>query len=164
MGIRKNKAYTISFPVIDSTNRPTRLSGVTFASGDAKISKDGGAFASTTNTPTELGSTGRYKLDLTATELSADHVHITVAKSGIDDVDILYATGGQPYGSIVTDGGNTALTFKTDLSESTNDFWKDALILFTSGTLSGQVKKITGYTGATKFVSVQSAFTGTPSN
>jgi len=66
-------------------------------------------------------------------------------------------------GSVVSDGGNTATTFKTDLSEATNDYHKDALLLFTSGGLINQVKKVSAYTGATKFITVSAAFTGTPS-
>jgi len=66
-------------------------------------------------------------------------------------------------GAIVADGGNTDTTFKTDLTEATNDYHKDALILFTSGSLINQVKKILSYTGATKFVTAASAFTVAPS-
>lgn len=65
-------------------------------------------------------------------------------------------------GVIASDGSNSATTFKTDLSESTNDYHKDALILFTSGNLINQVKKISAYNGTTKFITVSDAFTGTP--
>lgn len=64
-------------------------------------------------------------------------------------------------GIIVSDGSNTATDFKTDLSEATTDYHKDGLLLFTSGSLINQVKKITGYNGSTKFVTT-GAFTGTP--
>lgn len=66
-------------------------------------------------------------------------------------------------GSVVSDAGNTSSTFKTNLTESTTDHWKDNLITFTSGSLAGQVKKVTGYDGTTKFITVSPAFTGTPS-
>jgi hypothetical protein len=64
-------------------------------------------------------------------------------------------------GTIVADGTNSSTTFKTDLVETTTDHHKDALILFTSGNLINQVKKVTGYNGSTKFLTV-GAFTGTP--
>jgi len=165
MGIRKNKAYTISFFMIDSANRPSRLSGLSFGAGDTKISKDGASFANTTNNAAEIGSTGRYSLALTAAEMNADHVHIYASKSGSDDQDVAYATGGQPSGSVVTNGGNTSSTFQTDLTDTATDYWKDALILFTSGSLSGQVKKIGAYNGTTKFITTvaSSAFTTAPS-
>lgn len=164
MSIRKNKAFTLSFAAIDPTNRPQRKSGVTFSAGNSQLSKDGASFANTTNLPAEIGSTGRYSLVLTAAELDCDHAHIKVTNASIDDVDLVYATGGQPSGTVVTDGGNTASTFKTDLSEGTDDYWKDALLLFTSGALAGQVKKITTYSGTTKFVTLSAALTGTPSS
>lgn len=65
-------------------------------------------------------------------------------------------------GAIVADGGNTSSTFKTDLSESTTDYHKDALILFTSGNLINQVKKVSAFNGSTKFITVSAAFTGAP--
>jgi hypothetical protein len=68
----------------------------------------------------------------------------------------------QPAGAVVSDAGNSATSFKTDLSEATNDYWKDTLLLFTSGALAGQVKKVSSYNGTTKVITVASAFTGTP--
>jgi hypothetical protein len=64
-------------------------------------------------------------------------------------------------GAVVDDAANSETTFETDLASAVNDYWKDALLLFTSGTLAGQVKKITAYTGATKFVTC-GAFTAEP--
>ena len=97
--------------------------------------------------------------------MNADNVHVLVEKaSSIDPVDLIFTTGGQPSGSVDTDGGNTSSTFKTDLTESTTDYWKDALLLFTSGSLAGQVKKVSAYNGSTKFVTLSSAFTAAPSS
>lgn len=64
-------------------------------------------------------------------------------------------------GAVVADAGNTASAFKVDRSEATQNHWKDALLVFTSGTLSGQVKKVTAYDGTTKFVTT-GAFTAAP--
>lgn len=65
--------------------------------------------------------------------------------------------------AVVADGGNSATTFKTDLTESTNDYWKDCLCRFVTGNLANQVKKVTGYNGSTKFLTFTNGFTGTPS-
>lgn len=67
-------------------------------------------------------------------------------------------------GTVVTDVANGASQFKTDLAATANDTHKDKLLLFTSGALSGQVRRITTYNGTTKFVTVASPFTGTPAN
>ena len=66
-----------------------------------------------------------------------------------------------PTFTVVADAGNSATQFKTDRSEAANDFWKDTLVLITSGALAGQVKKCTAYNGTAKALTV-SAFTGTP--
>ena len=150
--------------MIDSANRPTRLTGLVFGSGNTQISKDGGAFANTSANASELDSTGRYSLALTASEMNADHIHVKISITGADDNDIIYGTGGQPSGSVVANGGNTSSTFLTDLTEATDNYWRDALILMTSGSLVGQVHKITSYNGTTKFITVGTAFTSTPSN
>ena len=162
MSVRRAAQTTISFPMIDAVNRPVRKSGLSFAAGNTKISKDGGAFANTTNTPVEIGSTGRYALTLTAAEMDAAWVHVTASITGADDFDSLIGTAGAPSGVVVTDAGNTASTFKTDRTESTTDYWKDALLLFTTGTLAGQVKKVSAYNGTTKFVTLSAGFTATP--
>lgn len=66
-------------------------------------------------------------------------------------------------GTVVTDAGNLAATFKTDLSESVDDYHKDALLLFTSGSLINQIKKVSAYNGTTKFITVSTGFTAIPS-
>lgn len=164
MSVRRADALTVSFPLIDSNNRPARYTGLTLITGDCKISKDGGSFSNTTNLPAEI-SAGRYSLALTAAEMDADWVHVYVSKTGyVDDWDQLIGTSGNPSGTVQTSGSNTSSTFLTDLASSTNDFWKDCLLLFTTGTLTGQVKKITAYNGTTKFVTISGAYTGAPSN
>lgn len=163
MTIRKNQAYTITFAVIDPASRPSRKSGITFSTGETKISQDGGAFSNTGSNPAEIGSTGRYSLALTAAEMDADNLHITAENAGGDPVDYILQTSGEPSGQVVADGANTASTFETDRTEAVDNYWQDALILFTSGALAGQVKEISGYNGTTKFVTVSGGFTGTPS-
>lgn len=154
MSVRKGKALTVSFPVIDTANRPERKSGISWTSGDSQISKDGAAFANTTNLPTEIGSTGRYYLALTGAETAADWILIKATHTGVDDVDLLVPTSSNPTGTVAADGGNTALTFKTDLTQAVDNYWVDALITFTTGSLIGQVKKVVAYNGTTKFVTV----------
>lgn len=67
-------------------------------------------------------------------------------------------------GAVATDAGNSATAFKTDLASAVNDYWKDCLLLLTSGALAGQVKKVTGYNGTTKVVTVDGGFTSTPAD
>lgn len=162
MSARRNAPLPLSFAAIDSLNRPNRLSGLTFASGDAQISMDGDDWVATTNVPVELGSSGRYTFVLTAAEMDAKWVHIKVVKSSIDEVDILFPTSGHPSGSVSADGSNSATSFLTNRTETDNDHWKDALLTFTTGDLTGQVKKVSAYNGTTKIITVSGAFTGAP--
>jgi predicted Fe-Mo cluster-binding NifX family protein len=65
-------------------------------------------------------------------------------------------------GTVVADGSNSTTTFKTDLTESSNEHWKESFILITSGTLTGAARKIDGFNATTDFVTVNPAFPSTP--
>lgn len=67
-----------------------------------------------------------------------------------------------PVGSVVSDGANTEATFKTNLTQATDDYWTDALLVITSGDLVNQVKKVLVYDGTDKFITVEGGFTGIP--
>jgi hypothetical protein len=62
----------------------------------------------------------------------------------------------------VASGTPSATAFPTDLSETADDHWVDAFLVFTTGDLAGQVKRITGYDGTGKVITVAGGFTGTP--
>ena len=86
-------------------------------------------------------------------------ISVTGATSLLDaDYEVQF--DGREAG-VVSDAGNTATTFKTDLTESGTDYWKDCFITFITGTLAGQTKKVSAYNGTTNFVTV-SAFTAAP--
>jgi hypothetical protein len=155
------QAQTVTFAAIDSSAPPARKSGLTFATGDCKI-WNGSAFVNTTNLPAEIGSTGRYSLLLTATEMRRAWLHYYVTKTGMQDVDDSGSLSPGIDTAVVADAGNSATTFVTDLTSSVTDFYKDALFRFTSGNLAGQVKKITGYNGTTKALSFSPGFTAAP--
>lgn len=70
----KNVAFRLTVPILDADG--DLVSGATGL--DSEVSKDGGAFADCTNEATEIGSSGIYTLDLTATEMNADTVAVIV--------------------------------------------------------------------------------------
>lgn len=165
MSVRRGKALTVSFYLIDAANRPFRKAGISFEDNDIlKISKDGGSYNDTTNDAVHIAS-GRYKLDLTADEMNCDWLHLMITGVSdtqfIDDFDTVIATSGHPSGTVVSDGSNTSSTFKTDLTQAT-DYWKDTLLLFTTGSLINQVKKVTAFNSGTDFITVSPAFTAAP--
>ena len=64
----------------------------------------------------------------------------------------------------IDDTGATATTFITNLTETTDGFYHDKVIVFTSGDLSGQARHIETYTGSTKSITVSQAFTSAPAD
>ena len=66
-------------------------------------------------------------------------------------------------GTVVDDNDPdpTATAFETNLAEASNDHYNGAFLVFTSGALLGQSRKIAGYVGATKVITT-SAFTEAP--
>lgn len=65
-------------------------------------------------------------------------------------------------GTVAMDGTNSATSFKTDLASSVDNFYKKGLLLFSTGALTNQFRKVAAYTGASKFVTMDEAFTSIP--
>jgi hypothetical protein len=74
-GAAKDIYFTLLVPTATSSDR--LYTSTAPATGDTKISKDGGATANTTNNPTHVGN-GIWKLQLTSTEMQATDVVVTV--------------------------------------------------------------------------------------
>ena len=66
--------------------------------------------------------------------------------------------------SSVNDLSSTTTTFVTNLTETTDGFYHDKVIVFISGTLTGQARHIDTYVGSTKSITVSKAFTSAPAN
>jgi hypothetical protein len=66
--------------------------------------------------------------------------------------------------SSINDSGATTTSFVTALTSSVNGFYKDQLLIMTSGNLLGQSKPILSYNGTTKAITVSEAFTSAPAN
>ena len=76
---KKNTAYRMFVGLRSQAD--TRLFQVnpTLASGDAKVSKDGGALANLATLPTVIGSSAVVQIDLSSTEMNADNVTIILS-------------------------------------------------------------------------------------
>ena len=116
----------------------------------------------------ELGAAtmpGAYRLDLpdAATEDGVGEVVVSVTGCVPYTLRIKLDPRPQmPTGKVVTDGGNTATSFKTDSAETDTDAYKEGYLVFRTGSQQFEVKKITGYNGTTKFITVNDAFSGVP--
>lgn len=88
---KKNSAYYLSFPMIDSATPANFRAAATVT--DAAYYKDGaGAWTSLaiTDTASEIGSTGVYEIDLSAAELNHDMVMIKFTAGGCADTAVLF--------------------------------------------------------------------------
>ena len=118
------------FAVIKSSSSDLAATGDwTPATGDTKISKDGGNVANTSNNPTAVGGTGSvlWSITLTAAELQAAEIVIQIVDSAtkaIEDQTLVIYTYGHASAKIQADlsdsvwlgltGGST-IKAKTDL-------------------------------------------------
>jgi len=66
--------------------------------------------------------------------------------------------------STVNDGSATTTSFITSLTEASDDHYNGCVLVFTSGALLGQSRRISDYAGATKTVTLESALTEAPAN
>lgn len=64
----------------------------------------------------------------------------------------------------VNDASASTTQFITDLTQTTNDFYNDGVLVFTSGNNAGQVRRITDYDGTLKKITVDPALSTAPAN
>ena len=89
LAIKKNTAFTnFEFFMVSSTDHRTGKTGLTITS---TRSIDGGAFASTTNTATEIGG-GFYKINLSAADLNGTMITFKMTGTLADDLQFSIVT------------------------------------------------------------------------
>lgn len=185
---KKNAARRITFGLFDVND--DLVSGATGL--DSEVSKDGAAFVDCTNEATEIGSTGVYYLDLTATEMNADTVAVNVKSTDANPhVEIMYPvdvnwddialTGEDGIRSVNGSGesldsisgyvtntanfaqsGSTSTTIKLAASAPSEDL-TGLSVLIGVGTGAGQRKRmITAYDTSTKVATINPAWGVTP--
>jgi hypothetical protein len=118
-----------------------------------------------------VAHTGNYRVPIVCTianGFTVGHSYNVVVSATVNGyaskaaIETIMIVPARKLGLVVADVGNTAITFKTDLSEGANDWWSKTFLLFIdNATLSGQIKKISSYDAVTKFVTCDT-FTGIP--
>ena len=89
-GFKKNTAYAnFTFEMLDVADGRNPKTGETIT---GEVSLDGAAFASLTNSVSEIGSTGRYKVALAAADLNGDHIHLKFTNTNCIPLDIKFKT------------------------------------------------------------------------
>lgn len=118
-----------------------------FVGGDVKATLDGEKVAATLAAGDVTGN-----LPTNVVEISGD--------SGA--ADKLEATLNATESGSVSDASPTSDSFVTNLTETTNDHYAGAYLVFYSGALAKQARRIFAYNGSTKAVTLESAFTEAP--
>ena len=178
---------TIRFPVLVAGEQNFAASGDwTPATGDTKISKDGGNFANTTNNPSAIGGTGSvgWSLALTATEMQANEISIQIVDSATKAIEDQWLTISTRLGSLVeaahgciigqvsnatftptTTAFEAARLSPNTTEETTADHYNGRILTFTSGALLGQQTDISDYVLANSLEKFTvSALTEAPAN
>lgn len=148
------------------------------ATGDVKISKDGGAIANIGTLPAVIASSAMWEYTISATEMQAAEICITVidsATKAVEDDQFTIATFGHNSAglsmerlsaggvvgtvSVVNDAGS-ATTFRcSDITEATTSHYVGKQVWVMSGTLLAQPL---GVVTAYSFISSEGAFTVSP--
>jgi len=157
---------TFYFPLVKAGVNDLAVSAdYTPVTADCRLSKDGGTWAAATNTIAD--ETEGWSITLTSAELSATRIHLNIvdaATKAVEDQSLivntqfsgqLEASAGIIIGEVDT-GTFTATTTELEglrlspnvVEEATNDHYNGRLILFTTGSLLGQMTDITDYTQA----------------
>jgi len=113
------------------------------ATGDTKISKDGGNVANTTNNPAAVGGTGSvdWTLTLTATELSASVIDVQIVDSAtkaVEDQFLKIYTYGNASAKLLVDFSDVV---RFGLTALPNAAAEAAGGLYTRGTGAGQINQ-----------------------
>jgi hypothetical protein len=126
---------------------------------EASISTTGGAVDTVTSVTNDVGITAAAVDDIWDEVLSmAAHNGAQSAGKRLRQISTSITIDGT-----VNDASASTTAFDTDLTGA-DDFWNDALIIFTSGALAGQSRPILTYVNASGRITVDEALTSAPAN
>jgi hypothetical protein len=163
-------AFTIQGVPLIAKNGSDYLANPTLASGDVKVSKDGGAFTNLATLPDAEPDSGKaVRVQLSAAEMECtfaviDFIDQTNPKEWEDQrvIVVTELLRGAEAGSVIS-GTNSATAFDTNLAGA-DDVHIRKLLTFTTGALARQVREVDDFADTNGRVTVTEAFTGTPAN
>jgi hypothetical protein len=163
--VASQKIAVYAHDVLNDTGKTGDAANIT-----ARVSKDGAAVAQSNDAnPTELDATyapGVYIFDMTQAEMNCE-MGILYAKSAtanikLDSVTYLPQPDVPATFGAVNDVGADTDDFDTDLTEATDDHYNKLYIVFLSGALAGQARKISDYVGSSKNITLAEPLTDAP--
>jgi hypothetical protein len=151
-----------------------QISGDATAADNCEAFFDGTGYAGTGNTiPTVTTVNGLAANVITASSIATD-AGAEIADAVWDEVISGHQTTGTTgrsltlAGAIIDEttstGTPTTTTLQLTAGSTTDDFYNDLEIVPTSGTLAGQSRIITDYTGATRTVTIDEPWTSAPAS
>lgn len=156
---------TLRVAMVDAITGLPPAAPVTLSVGDAKIQKFGGSLANSVNLPVQLSGAQNgamlWLIDTTEVDtLGPFYYQVTHAGLRVFyDFDLVQPPSFGQVFQVVSDVGNTALTFKTNLALTDH---ADSWVSFISGTLVEQAHRILSFDPVLGFVTMVKPFTGIP--
>lgn len=128
---RKNTAFTFDVALVDQANRPSFKASPTLATGDAKVSIDGGAFANLTTLPTVTPAAGRAVLvSLSAAEMNGDLIVVQLVDAAGAEWDDLLVTMETSASAYLTSGtGTDQLSVSGGRGQADVAYWDGSILL-----------------------------------
>jgi len=154
MKLHTNQAKTITF-----RHAASSAGSITTKS----YSKDGGASASLSGAVTAVtGMSGIYQITLTADEVGDIGELRLLFSDGSNVTDLVFDVEASHPGFNNSVSSATSIEkFIGTSGSSVDDFYRNAFLVFVSGSLAGEVRRVLAYTGSTKEFYTES-FTATP--
>lgn len=162
----RGQQFVFYVGLADQSDPRLLKSNPTLASGDVKVSKDGGASANLNTLPSSPNSDTDVKVTVSASEMDADNVAITfrdAAGAEWCDLKVNIQPSSLGYTGTVNDASATTTSFKTTLGQ-VDDFHNNAFLLFTDGALQGQSRKISDFANTNGVITLATALTTAPAN
>lgn len=140
---KKNTAFTFALSLVETAARPNFKANPTLATGDFKVSIDGGAFNNLATLPTVSPASGRnVQVALSAAEMNGDRIVVQA-------VDAAGAEWDEVMAVILTTVSTTdeIKTETASIQADTNDLQTRLPAALVSGRMSSDLGSINGATG-----------------
>lgn len=181
--LKQSTAFTFRIgPFVDATDGDTAETGLTISQADIQISKNGGAFAQTSASPTTThDADGWYQCPLTATDTNTlGPLTVKITESGALKVwehfmvvpaavyDTLVAgiipmQGNSTYGTMQS-GSTSSNAVLASATSFVDDLVIGSTLVITGGTGAGQSRVIHDWVSSTDTASISPNWTTTPDN
>ena len=154
----RNAPFRAIIDIRDTAN--SLVSGATNL--DTELIADSGTPADLTGEATEIGSSGIYYVDLTASEMTATG-DISIITKSTEGNTTFYQLPVEPHmeSGVAQAGTANSITLRSAAS-ATNDLYNGCQIEIVRGTGVGQSRTISDYVGSTNIASVDRSWTTNP--